>query len=325
MRDLASLQGKIDLARKHAPVLVAEYEADLAKATRDNAREERRVALLPPPRPFLKWVGGKGRQLDALRRLRPKKFGRYFEPFLGGGAMFWDLAPADAWLNDLNVELIDTYCGVRNDVERVIRMLRHHRRRHMSHRPGVRAEHYDRYRRLKRDWQGAEWAAARLIYLNKTCFNGLYRVNARGEYNAPLGRYDNPLICDAPLLRACSRVLARPDIQVESGDYRRVLRLAERGDFVYFDPPYVPVNATASFTAYTAGGFGEKEHRELAEVFQELADDGVKVMLSNSDTPLVRELYADYPIKKLWRAGTVSSDPKGRGRVREVVVRSDVW
>ena len=315
MHDLANLRDKIALAKKHAPELVAGYNEDLRLAERQNARE----AALPAPRPFVKWVGGKGRQLDALRPLRPKKFGRYFEPFLGGGAMFWDLLPDYAWLNDLNTELIDSYVGIRLDVERVIRMLRYHRRAHSK-------EHYAFIRKKKRTWQGEEWIAARLIYLNKTCFNGLYRVNQKGLFNAPMGDYAAPKICDAQNLRACARVLAKDDdIELSSVDYKAVLDKAERGDFVYFDPPYVPMSPTASFAAYTPGGFGEKEHKELAEVFQELADDGVHVMLSNSDTPLVRKLYEDYPVKKLWRPGTVSSDPNGRGRVREIVVRSGTW
>ena len=277
-------------------------------------------------RPFLKWAGGKAKLMPQLRPLLPRRFGRYHEPFLGGGAMFFELMPKRARLSDTNEELTTTWGVVQHDPDSLVQAL-----------AALRYDRDEYYRIRAQDPAELSYceAAARMIYLNKCGFNGLYRVNMKGKFNVPFGRYDDPVICDAGNILACHRALRRPDgltdkgsdrdVEIRHAPFEKVLGIAERGDFVYFDPPYVPTSDTANFTAYGADKFDEADQRRLADVFRELSDDGVLCMLSNSDTPLVRELYADYPIREVTRSGNISSNAKGRARVTEVVVRSDVW
>jgi DNA adenine methylase len=266
------------------------------------------------PRPFLKWAGGKGQLLDQLRPLLPRDLtarARYFEPFAGGGALFFALRPRSAVLSDVNTELIDCYRAVRNQVERVIRALRAHR---------YDRDHYYAVRSMPPASLSLAERAARTIYLNKTGYNGLYRVNRAGLFNVPMGRYTNPGILDASNLRACSRALR--GAEVEACAFEAVLSSAKRGDFVYFDPPYVPASATADFTSYVPGGFGLDDQRRLAAVFTRLAAKGVHVMLSNSDTAPVRELYAGFRIDVVLAARSINSKGARRGKVGEVVVRT---
>lgn len=269
----------------------------------------------PAPRPLLKWVGGKTQLLEQMKPLLPKTWGRYFEPFVGGAALFFDLRTQrpdmPAFLSDVNAELVNCYTAVRDDVEAVIRALRGH---------VYESDHYYRVRALKpADLPPAE-RAARTIFLNKTGYNGLYRVNRSGQFNVPFGRFTKPLFCDPDNLRACSRALR--DVSIEHGDFSGVLRRAKKGDFVYFDPPYVPLSPTSDFTAYIPGGFGEAEQRKLAEVFAKLAARGVHVMLSNSDTKLVRELYDGFDVQVVYASRSVNSNAARRGKLAEVVVRS---
>lgn len=275
----------------------------------EAASSRRRV-----PRPFLKWVGGKAQLLDQLRPLLPRRFGRYFEPFVGGAALFFDLRArqgAPASLSDVNAELVGCYLAVRDRVEDVIAALRAHT---------YDEEHYYAVRDLRPAELGPAERAARTIFLNRVGYNGLYRVNRSGRFNVPFGRHTNPRICDAVNLRACSRALR--GVSVEERDFSRVLDHAKKGDFVYFDPPYVPLSPTSDFTAYVPGGFREREQRALAEVFAKLARRGVHVMLSNSNAPLVRELYDGFPIDVVYAARSVNSKATGRGKLAEVVVRS---
>lgn len=266
-------------------------------------------------RPFLKWVGGKTQLLDQMAPLMPKTFRRYFEPFVGGAAVFFDLKTrrpdAPAFLSDVNAELVNCYVAVRDHVEDVIRALKGHR---------YESEHYYEVRALDPAKLSVPERAARTIFLNKTGFNGLYRVNRSGQFNVPFGRFTKPLFCDEPNLRACSTALA--GVSIAHGDFENVLREAKKGDFVYFDPPYVPLSPTSDFTAYIPGGFREAEQRKLAKVFAKLAARGVHVMLSNSDTPLVRELYDGFAIEVVYASRSVNSDITRRGKVLEVVVRS---
>jgi len=268
--------------------------------------------------PFLKWAGGKGQLLPELaaRVEKGAPFGRYHEPFAGGGALFFELAgmrllKEKAFLSDSNANLIDAYQGVQQCVEEIIKLLMLHKAQHCK-------EHFYRVRsdvpkRL------AE-RAARIIYLNRTCFNGLFRENSKGEFNVPMGSYKNPRICDEENLRACAKALKRAT--VEQRPFETVLERAQAGDFVYFDPPYVPVSATSNFTSYDKGGFGEDSQRRLAEVFAELAQRGVKVLLSNSETPLVRELYRGFKIETVYATRLVNSRADRRGKVPEVLVRN---
>ena len=280
--------------------------------------DPRQLSLVkdPEPRPFLKWVGGKTQLLEQLEPLMPATFRDYFEPFVGGAAMFYDLFAKDRLngavrLSDQNAELIDAYVAIRDSVDDVIAELRNHK---------YESEHYYKVRQVDRATLPLAARAARTIFLNKTGFNGLYRVNRSGQFNVPFGRFTNPTFCDVENLRACSRALR--GFTVEQGDFESVLEHARKGDFVYFDPPYVPLSPTSDFTAYVPGGFGEGEQRKLAKVFGKLAKRGVYAMLSNSDTPFVRELYKDFDIETVYAARSVNSNAARRGKLPEVVVRT---
>ncbi len=274
----------------------------------------RRVAKRVSParaRPFLKWVGGKGRLLDQFRDLLPDEFERYFEPFLGGGALFFAQAPERAVLADLNAELVDCYRAIRDSVDDVIKALRKHK---------YEKEHYYEVRLRGPESLPLPRRAARTIFLNRSGYNGLYRVNRAGRFNVPFGRHVNPTLCDASNLRACSKALQR--VELKCCDFATAVGDARAGDFVYFDPPYVPISSTANFTQYAAEGFGWQEQRDLAAVFRELAAHGASVMLSNSDTPEVRGLYRGFRIDRVAASRSVNSNPERRGKVAEIVVRS---
>lgn len=272
----------------------------------------------PPPRPFLKWVGGKRQLLpellEAVDAARP--FRHYHEPFLGGGALFFALArggPLEppSCLSDVNHNLIDAYLGVRNEIDSVIHRLREHKRRHdEAHFYAVRAS-------APRSLAGR---AARVIYLNKTCYNGLYRENSKGGFNTPFGRYKNPNICDEENLRAVAATLRGVDIAARG--FECVLELARRGDLVYLDPPYHPLSKTASFTSYSRDGFDVDAQRRLAEVFAQLAGRGVKVILSNSMTALTWQLYGGHHVYEVHAYRSVNSRTDRRGPVLEALVTS---
>jgi DNA adenine methylase len=266
-------------------------------------------------KPFIKWAGGKSQLLPALSIHFPprEKIVRYFEPFLGGAAVFFHLGHARSFLSDSNRDLVELYQVVRQDVEDLIEALRHH----INER-----EYFYNIRSQDPATLTPVQRAARLIYLNKTCFNGLYRVNSRGQFNVPFGRHKNPTICDADGLRAASTALQSADITL--GDFETVSECAGRGDFVYFDPPYHPLNKSSSFTSYTAGRFDEVEQRRLAHTFRQLTDRGCFVVMSNSDTPLIRELYADFCMHEIQANRAINSKPGGRGKITELlIVNSD--
>jgi DNA adenine methylase len=275
--------------------------------------QEAGIAAGVKPRPFLKWAGGKQRLLKHYQPLLPECAETYYEPFVGSGALFFYLRAVDFAgrysLYDANEELINTYRVVRDRLDALIEALAGHQRLHS-------ADHYYRVRAWD---QEADWLArppveraARMIYLNKTCYNGLWRVNRRGYFNVPLGRYRRPNILDQPRLRAASRALQGVD--VEESDFQKVGDRAGAGDFVYFDPPYVPLTRTANFTDYYAGGFGQAEQEALAETYQRLDGRGCRVMLSNSDTDLVRELYGGYRIVPVEARRAINSQLAGAGR-----------
>jgi len=238
-------------------------------------------------------------------------FGRYFEPFVGGGAVFFARRPARSALTDVNTELIDCYRAIRDCVEDVIEALREHT---------YERDHYYAVRAVEPKSLALAERAARTIFLNKTGFNGLYRVNAAGKFNVPFGRYTNPQFCDEDNLRSCSLALQGVAIRVQN--FEAVVRDAKPGDFVYFDPPYVPVSETSDFTSYVAGGFSWKQHEKLADVFRQLSHSGVYAMLSNSDTQAVRDLYVGFSLHEVHATRSVNSDATRRGRVSEVVIRN---
>lgn len=269
-------------------------------------------------RPFLKWAGGKQQLLAQYEPLFARSSKRYFEPFVGGGAVFFHLRktnrlPAEVCLSDNCEELINTYRVVRDQLEQLLEALEMHMAMHSR-------DHYYSVRGLvKEDADAADVSrAARTIYLNKTCYNGLYRVNSTGQFNVPLGSYEDPRIRDEDALRAAN--LALQGVALDVRDFRDIVYVAKAGDFVYFDPPYNPTSRTASFTGYTASSFREGDQRDLAGVFEMLSEMGVRCMLSNSYTPLVLDLYKQYVVKEVRASRAISSDPNGRGGIREVVV-----
>jgi len=268
-------------------------------------------------RPFLKWIGGKRALLPALLPHVPASFGigRYFEPFAGGAALFFELArqrpELRAVLSDSNDRLMRTYCAVRDSVEDVIRLLRAY--------PSD-VEFFRSMRETEIDRASNARLAAWFIYLNRTGYNGMYRVNKAGRVNMSFGDYEAPTVCDAENLRACSRVLANVDLRCEP--FEIATRRAARGDFVYFDPPYIPVSASASFTAYTADGFTLEHQQRLADHARTLKARGVRVLLSNSAAPLVHELYRDgFTLAPVLAPRSVNSRGDRRGKVTELLIQ----
>lgn len=300
-------------------VIFAQRAVDLAPEPKEMFDIEK--VITERPKPFVKWVGGKRQLLQQFRDLDlypPDGFDpnthTYFEPFVGGGAVFFDLLPKKAVLSDMNLELVTTYTTIRDNVESLIKLLKTHK--------------YDKdfflnIRSKKIENLNDVQIAARFIYLNRSCFNGLYRVNGKGEFNVPFGKYNNPVICDEVNLRKVSKALQ--EVEIKHQDYKAVLKKAKKGDFVYFDPPYYPVSKTASFTSYTKDAFLDKEQIELRDTFVELHKRGCFVMLSNSDTPFINEIYSEIEDKKVKinkvQAGrAINSNASKRGKVFEVLI-----
>lgn len=280
-----------------------------------SLEHEKRRPLTATASPFLKWPGGKKQLLSQLVPLFPPEWGRYHEPFVGGGAVFFHLAGrgrcAGARLADINEGLVACYAAVRDEVEKVIASLRRHAKAHGK-------EHY--YKVRAKDPTRLEPAsrAARLIYLNKTCFNGLYRVNSQGKFNVSMGSYRNPTVCDAANLRAATQALSHAELA--AAPFVDVADVAKAGDFVYLDPPYVPLSATSSFTSYAGTPFGEREQRALAHLFIRLAKRGCYVMLCNSDAPLVQTLYSGWNIYEVHARRAINTKGDRRGAITELVV-----
>lgn len=268
--------------------------------------------------PVLKWVGGKRQLLDTLAPLLPKRITTYCEPFVGGGAMLFHLQPNTAYVNDVNSDLMLVYNVIKNDVESLIAALGKYKNE---------ADFFYSVRDWDRDKQKYDSLtdterAARIIYLNKTCFNGLYRVNNAGEFNTPFGSYKNPNIVNAPILRAVNSYFNAANVHFTSTDYTEALKDIPKGTFVYLDPPYDPISATSNFTGYSKGGFSQAEQIRLRECCDELTRRGIKFMLSNSSTDFIHEQYADYNITVVQAKRAINSVASKRGDVDEVVVRN---
>ena len=238
--------------------------------------------------PILKWVGGKRQLLNTITPLIPKKTTTYVEPFVGGGAVLFDLQPKNAVINDLNEELMNVYRVVKNNPHELLKLLERHDELNSE-------AYYYKVRELDRSKNYINRSevekAARIIYLNKTCFNGLFRVNQAGQFNSPYGRYKNPNIINKPAILAMSNYFNENKIKILEGDYKKALEGLNRDSFVYFDPPYMPISTSSSFTGYTENGFSEKNQIELKKECDKLNDKGIKFLLSNSDHPLIKELY----------------------------------
>ena len=265
--------------------------------------------------PIVKWVGGKRQLMFELLKNMPKEYNRYFEPFIGGGALFFELQPDNAYISDMNEELINLYRVVRDNVNELIADLQKH---------DISKEYFMEIRNIDRLEEYKNWSdiqkASRFIYLNRTCFNGMYRVNSKGEFNVPFGHYKNPRILDENNLINCSNLLQKTEIK--HADFSEILKKVKKGDFVYFDPPYVPLSETSSFTSYTKDGFDMDMQFKLRDVCDELESMGVKFLLSNSDTKLVNELYENYNIKKVFASRQINANADGRGKITEVLVRN---
>ena len=264
------------------------------------------------PRPFLKWAGGKSRLIAQYQPFLPESFKTYYEPFLGGGALFFYLQPQRAVLSDINPELVNVYLCVRDQVSELVRHLQDHAAQHSR----------DYYYEVRAQQVGtAIERAARLLYLNKTCFNGLYRVNAQGKFNVPMGRYSKPNICDPVLLCVASEALQSATIVQRSFEQIWESDPTEQ-DLVYFDPPYQPLSVTSSFTSYSREAFTMEHQIQLRDVFAQLAQQNVRTLLSNSDCELIRELYKDFNIETIQAARAINSKGQKRGKIKEVLVVS---
>ncbi|MBP6060631.1 MAG: DNA adenine methylase [Candidatus Pacebacteria bacterium] len=289
------------------------------KISSDDFLKEAAKIIDEKAKPFVKWVGGKRQLLVQFRRFNlypPEKFNpnenKYFEPFVGGGAVFFDLLPKNAVLSDLNSDLVTTYNVIKNNVNGLIKSLKKHKYE-KNYFLKIRAVDPSKLSNLE--------IASRFIYLNRTCFNGMYRVNSSGKFNVPFGKYSNPLICDEVNLRRVSKALK--GVTIKHQDYKKVLKEAKKGDFVYFDPPYFPVSKTASFTAYTNDAFLEKEQIELRDTFVKLHKRGCFVMLSNSDTTFINKIYSEVQgarITKVQAGRAINSNSSKRGKITEVLV-----
>lgn len=268
--------------------------------------------------PFVKWVGGKRQLLTELTSYYPPKFNRYFEPFIGGGANLLNLLPEKATINDFNEELINAWQVVKEQPEKLIRLVSKHANNDSK-------EYYLNIRLADRDGRLSKMSAveraARFIYLNKAGFNGLWRVNSKGQNNVPYGAHKRVNV-PVEAIRNDHHYLATHDIEILQGDYRDAVTSAGQDDFVYFDPPYIPVNQTAAFTSYTKAGFGLAQQEELRDLALQLAKRGVKVMLSNSDVPLIEQLYSDphFHIHHVQARRSVNSKGNKRGKVGEVII-----
>ncbi len=287
-------------------------------APHTGASAKQMPRTLSLPRPFLKWAGGKGKLLSELVSRLPDRFASYHEPFVGSGALFFQLIRSGRFggsvcLSDVNAALIDTYLAVQGNVDAVIEILRVHQSNNSK-------EYFYEIRKLEPENLTLAESAARVIYLNKTCYNGLYRENRKGQFNVPYGRHNNPTICDEANLPAVSEALK--GVQIERRSFRTIEDYAVEGDLVYFDPPYDPVSPTASFTSYDRNGFAREDQIHLRDVFTALDRHGVFVMLSNSSTPFIRELYAGFHFDEVHAPRFVNSRADRRGPVPELIIRN---
>ena len=286
-------------------------------------------------RPFIKWVGGKSQLLEEIRTKYPLKVEKYCEPFVGGGAVLFDVLqkshPEQVLINDINAELINTYKQIRDNPENVIGQLASLQEKYKSHTNDENKvffyEKRDRYNELKVNENNAEnlEKAALFIFLNKTCFNGLYRVNSKGLFNVPFNSAKNPLLCDEENLRTCSELLQ--NVKMTVGDYKECKNFIDEKTFVYIDPPYRPLTQTAAFTSYSKNGFSDKEQAELVDFIKLISEKGAKLVASNSDPKnadendnFFDELYKDFEVKRVYAARAVNSKGNGRGKISELLI-----
>lgn len=286
-------------------------------------------------KPFIKWAGGKSQLLDQIRAKYPQKIKRYCEPFVGGGAVLLDILanfrPSEVLINDINAELINTYTQIQCNVSELVALLSAYQADYYMMNEEQRKSEYsakrERFNKLKissGDFADTEKAAL-FIFLNKTCFNGLYRVNRKGLFNVPIGSYKKPPICDSENLRYISKLLS--GVHIQCGDYKDCADFIDDNTFVYIDPPYRPLTATASFTSYSENEFGDKQQIELGKFVDEISSKGAKVVASNSDPKNTNEndsffddLYSEYSIQRVSAKRMINSKATGRGNVNELLI-----
>ena len=284
------------------------------------AQEYQQVAL--EPKPFVKWAGGKRQLLTELEKNFPKKFGTYFEPFLGGGAVLFDLLAKKPNLkcsvSDLNSDLVLAYVTIRDKLGRLIESLENHSKNYHKDSTG----YY--YEIRKQEPKSQIEKVSRLLFLNKTCFNGLYRVNSKGKFNVPLGRYTNPNIVNRENLTTVSKFLQSDKIKISCRDFESILNDAKKGDFVYFDPPYQPVSDTANFTSYTHRDFTEDDLQRLADLANQLNSKGSHVLLSNSNTKIVKKIFSSkkWKVKEIAVNRAINSNSQKRTGHKEVLIKN---
>jgi DNA adenine methylase len=270
-------------------------------------------------RPLVKWAGGKGRLLPQLRKYYPRDFNNYFEPFFGGGAVFFDVRPGGkVYLNDVDDTLMNVYTHVQDDLEEVIAELKKLERQYKRIPQDERDVFYYHQRDTFNSSDEGILKTALLVFLNRTCFNGLYRENSKGKFNVPFGRYENPTICDEENLKAVSERLRHAHLL--RGSYRAAVAEAGKGDFIYLDPPYAPLNTTSSFTAYHEDGFTGKDQEDLRDLFVELDKRGCYVLHSNSTAPLILDLYKNYRQESVRAGRSINATGTKRGKISELVV-----
>ena len=268
--------------------------------------------------PFLKWAGGKRQLLPEITKHIPK-FDTYYEPFVGAGAVLFELQPQKAVINDSNLELMNCYQVIKDNLDDLLTALQKHKNDE---------DYYYEIRELDRKVKeyhklSPVEKASRIIFLNKTCYNGLFRVNSQGQFNVPFGRYKNPNIINKSVLKAVHRYLNKNDVKILNADFETAVQDTKKGDFVYFDPPYDPVSDTASFTGYDINGFDRNEQKRLKKVYDRLTEKGVKCLLSNSATEFILDLYSNYnPILIVSASRNINSVAKQRGKVSEVLVKN---
>ncbi|HEM5255576.1 TPA: DNA adenine methylase [Streptococcus suis] len=271
----------------------------------------------PTLQPFTKWTGGKRQLLPVIKSLMPDNYNSYFEPFIGGGAVFFELIPKKAIINDFNSELINCYRQIKDNPQKLIELLTKHQENNSK-------EYYLELRAVDRDNRINKMTdverAARIMYMLRVNFNGLYRVNSKNQFNVPYGRYKNPKIVDSELILSISQYLNKNNIEILTGDFEKAIEDVGAGDFVYFDPPYIPLSETSAFTSYTHEGFSYEEQVRLRDVFRKLDKKGAYVMLSNSSSPLVEELYKGFNIHKVEAIRTNGAKASSRGKISEFIV-----
>ena len=271
--------------------------------------------------PFLKWAGGKRQLLPAIKEYLPKKFTQYYEPFVGAGAVLFSLQPKKSIINDTNSELINCYQVIKDNPEELLELCQEHREKNSK-------QHFYSLREQDRRDDFKERSplekAARIIYLNKTCFNGLFRVNSSGQFNVPYGNYSNPVIADPAVISSVSVYLNQRDVRILEGDFAQAVSTARKGAFIYFDPPYHPISDTSSFTGYSIDGFGEKEQIRLKEVCDKLTERGCQVLVSNSSAAFIQKLYSDpkYEIVEVKASRAINAVASKRGRINELLIHN---